>query len=364
MVVNGEEPDEILSWGREMLRNYRPDLIKTPDHRWRYVELVRTDVKYGSQDNQFDRADLQFFQNILMNGGVCGRRAFFGRFILRAFGVPTTARPQTGHAALIHWTPAGWVVCLGADWGSGWTKTRYNRDLDFLANAQARTTGENFMQVKRAQWIGSMLGEEPVYGFLSGNPGFWYGVSLYTQRQIIEAARPKTVRAVGEVIAEANERGEHEALETVTLSDADRKITVNSSGVITIPASATSRPAFGTNKIIFMNSNLGGKQLHYSRNGKPERFEYAFDVSKPGRYALTALVVTPSWKQSLQLTINDATQPIEMPLPFTVGRWESTVPVEVNLLKGENLLRFDREGDIKGCSIKDFTLTPIDSIQN
>ncbi len=121
---------------------------------------VRTDVRYGSQDNQYDEDELQFFQNILMNGGVCGRRAFIGRFILRAFGIPTTARPQRGHAALVHWTPDGWVPCLGAGWGSGWTKTRYNKDLDFLANTQARATGEPFLQVKRAQWIGDVDGRE------------------------------------------------------------------------------------------------------------------------------------------------------------------------------------------------------------
>ena len=60
-----------------------------------------------------------------MNGGVCGRRAFFGRFILRAFGVPTIARPSRGHAALARFTPEGWVVCLGGGWGAGWTKTFY-----------------------------------------------------------------------------------------------------------------------------------------------------------------------------------------------------------------------------------------------
>lgn len=55
MVVDGEEPEEILAWGREMLRNYRPDHITTSDDRWRYVGLVRTDIRYGSQDNKYDR---------------------------------------------------------------------------------------------------------------------------------------------------------------------------------------------------------------------------------------------------------------------------------------------------------------------
>lgn len=93
-VVDGEHgtPDDIFSWGREMLRNYRPDLIMMEDYTWRYVHSVRTEIKYGSEEGKFDRKDLHLFQNVLMNGGVCGRRAFFGRFILRAFGMPTIAR--------------------------------------------------------------------------------------------------------------------------------------------------------------------------------------------------------------------------------------------------------------------------------
>jgi len=74
-VVDGEHgtPDEAFSWGREMLRNYRPDLILLEDYTWRYVESVRTEIKYGSEEGKFDRRDLHFFQNVLMNGGVCGR---------------------------------------------------------------------------------------------------------------------------------------------------------------------------------------------------------------------------------------------------------------------------------------------------
>jgi len=74
-VVDGEHgtPDEAFSWGREMLCNYRPDLILTKDYTWRYVHSVRTEIKYGSEEGKFDRPDLHFFQNVLMNGGVCGR---------------------------------------------------------------------------------------------------------------------------------------------------------------------------------------------------------------------------------------------------------------------------------------------------
>jgi hypothetical protein len=54
-VVNGDEPDAMLAWGREMLRNYRPDHIATADYRWRYVAAVKTEVKYGSGDTKNDK---------------------------------------------------------------------------------------------------------------------------------------------------------------------------------------------------------------------------------------------------------------------------------------------------------------------
>ena len=358
MVVFGDEPDETLAWGREMLRNYRPDHISTSDYRWRYVAAVRTDVKYGSQDNQYDKPELQFFQNILMNGGVCGRRAFFGRFILRAFGVPTTARPQRGHAALAHWTPDGWVVCLGGGWGVGWVMGR-KKDLDFLAITQARATGEPYRQVKRAIWIGDVMGETRTFGFLSGDPAFWNGVALYVQRAIIQEAEAVALAAVGEDIGEANESKEKDVIEDVTLTEADRKIVVGRDGVITIPAAACSKPTGNTAKIVFMKSNLGGMQLHYNRLGGPEEFEYTFDAPAAGKYALTARVVTPSWKQHLLVAANGTEKPIDIALPFTVGMWDKTQPVEVTLAKGQNVLRFSRIEPVKGLTIKDFTLKPL-----
>lgn len=361
MVVNGEEPDEILTWGREMLRNYRPDHITTNDYRWRYVAAVRSDIRYGSQDNIHDREDLQFFQNILMNGGICGRRAFFGRFILRAFGIPTTARPQRGHAALAHWTPDGWVVCLGGGWGTGWTKTRYDRDLDFLATTQARMTGDPFLQVKRAQWIGDVMGEPKVYGCEGKKePAFWYAVSLYTQRQIIATAQSQTLAAVGEDIGEANETREKVAISQVEVSTAEQSITINAEGALIIPAVATSKPTKSTGKLIFMVSPLGGKVLHYGRNGGNENFEYTFDAPAAGDYELTAQVVTPSWKQFLNLSVNGSDEQQEIALPFTVGHWEETAPIKVTLKKGENVLTFYRNHEnLKGATFGSFALRPL-----
>lgn len=360
-VVDGDEPDDIAVWGRQMLRNYRPDIIANPNAGWRYVQAVATEVQYGSGDQKYDRPDQQQYQNIIMNGGVCGRRAFFGRFILRCFGMPTTARPQPGHGALVRWTPDGWVPFLGGGWGSGWTKTRYNADLNFLASAQARAAGEAFLPVKRAQWTGQVVGEKPVYGLHGGDPvaSFWHGVSLYTQRQIIENAKAQALAAVGSDLAEANESKEKQAVKEVTVTDADRRIVVGRDGVITIPAVACSRPTNSTGKIRFMPSSLGGMQLHYSRQGGAEPFEYTFDAPAAGTYALTARVVTTSDRQRLQVAANGAQEPAEIAVPFTLGRWDNTPPVGIELVKGQNVLTFTRQDPVKGLTIRDFTLTPV-----
>ena len=356
-VGNGDEPDEMLAWGREMLRNYRPDHIQTADTRWRYVEAVKTDVKYGSQDQKNDSPSLGFYQNIINTGGVCGRRAFFGRFILRCFGMPTLARPQPGHATLVHWTPDGWVINLGASWG--WGTVDGNPDTDFLAMTQAREIEAAYLEVQRAQWVGTALGEDKTAGFGGPVGGFWNGVALYRQRAIIEKSKAATIAAVGTDIGEANESKEKEIIKATAVSEADRQVVTAADGAITIPAVACSSPANSTAKIRFMKSNLGGMQLHYGRLGAPETFEYAFDAPAAGKYALSARVVTVSPDQHLLVAANGAKEPVDITAPYTLGKWDKTPPVEVSLAKGRNLLRFSRPETAKGITIKDFILTPV-----
>ena len=358
-VVDGNEPDDTLVWGREMLRNYRPDHIYTQDQRWRYVGAVRTEVPYGSQWNKYDRDELQFYQNILMNGGICGRRAFFGRFILRAFGVPTTARPSRGHAALVRWTPDGWIPVLGPGWGGGWTHTPYGNDRNFLHSTQARAVGESFVQVKRAQWIGRAMGEPAVWG-LGGRraPDRWHEIALRWQTALIQDAEVAALDAVGEELGEADVE-EDEVVETPD-ADVKESIVVHDDGRITIPAVATTRPRQSTSKIMFHKSFLGGQQLHYSRAGGPQDFSYTVEAPRAGTYALSLRYVVNTDNQPLQLRVNDGEEKLEMLLSLTLGMWEISEPVEIVLQEGKNTLTFSRSGEnVRGLTIKDFTLTPI-----
>jgi hypothetical protein len=217
-----------------------------------------------------------------------------------------------------------------------------------------------YPEVQRAQWVGAALGEKGATGFGAAATGFWNGLAHYRQRTIIEKAKAVTLAAVGTDIGEANESKEKEIVKAVTLTEADKKIVAGQDGTITIPAVACSSPAASTAKIRFMKGYLDGMQLHYSRLGNAEPFDYTFDAPAAGRYALSARVVTVSPDQHLLVAANDAKEPVDIAAPYTIGMWDKTPPVEIPLVKGKNVLHFSRGGEnIKGLTIKDFTLTPV-----
>jgi hypothetical protein len=71
--------------------------------------------------------------------------------------------------------------------------------------------------------------------------------------------------------------------------------------------------------------------------------------------------VTPSGKQNLVLSVNGDDSVAEIALPHTVGMWGYTKPVQVELKRGKNVLRFSHKTDgyDKGFSIKEFQLAPV-----
>lgn len=351
MVVNERCSDEALAWGREMIRNYRPDIVRDPNYGWRYSALVKTDVKYGSQNVKDDRPELNQFQNIIKDGGVCGRRAFFGRFILRANGIPVWGVTQHKHAALSHWTPKGWVVNLGAGFHhSWWDKGEYpTSGDDFLLETQARRHPADFLKVLRLQWVSRILGEQPYNGRKGVAGGFWSGLAHY--QSVFIGSKEVELGPLGADLAEANlPEGADEAEKAVVTKD-DQKVTVGPDGVITVPAVAHGKSS-GSGAA--MKSFGGGMQLLGSAGFATQ---YEFEAPRAGRYAVSARVVTVQENKKISLAANGA-EPVEIPVPYTVGMWGRTQPFEVSLDKGRNVLRLKVLGPDR-LAIKDFTLTPV-----
>ena len=352
MITDAPESDEDLAWGREMLRNYRPDIIFEPDYRWRYVKIVRTDVPYPPPlEPQSDGTSRM--QQFLCGGGKCGPRAFVGRFALRAFGIPTWGVTQPGHAALAHWTPSGWTINLGADWKFSWWEDRPG--TDFHLESQARAYPNDYVKVLRAQWIGDALGEQKVNATKPGSGDLWNALALTQKKAIVAAAKPVTVALAGEDLAEATESTKAETIVASKITDEDKKIVTDWNGVVTVPAAACSNPKNNTKNIVFMKSFAGGMQMSHQ---KDEAFEYAFESPVGGKYEFIARVVTVHKSQQLNLAANDDKMPTTIPLPYTVGRWGETQPVLIALVKGVNVLHFTGTKESLGMTLKDFMLKP------
>jgi hypothetical protein len=254
------------------------------------------------------------------------------------------------------------VVNLGAafKW-SWWDKDEAPRSgTDFLLETQARAVPQDYLKVLRSQWISDVLGEQDYNDRKGVAGGFWSAAAHYQTLAIAAATKAVVLAPVGQDVAEASESKEKDKVEQAKLSEADQKTVVGQNGVITIPAVLCSKSA----GIIAMKSFASGMQLHCVRDLKSEqKFECTFEAPQAGKYALAARVVTVQSDQKLLLTPNDAKEPVKIAVPYTLGRWEQTQPVEIALVKGKNVLRFTRPAPSRGVTIKQFTLTPIRQAQ-
>ena len=352
MAVNSDAPDEILAWGRAMMRVYRPDHGSLADLGWRYVMLVRTDVRYGSQNVKDDLSSLQQYQNIPLNGGVCGRRAFFGRFILRAHGIPTWGVTQHKHAALSHWTPKGWVINLGAGFhASWWDKDETVRTgNEFLLETQARARGDDFAQVLRARWFSLVLGETARHERRKVAGGPWSNVAH--RQSAVLAASTVALGPLGQELAEANEAKVAQKVVAAAVTEADRRV-VARDGSLVVPIVAGQRLA---GQAHVAPSHGGGMQAHWLAGHKAS---FRVEAPKSGLYTLSARVATLQAGQRLLVSAGTGQPAAPLAVPHTVGLWQSTPAIEVSLAEGANTLQLELAEGSRGVTLKELTLTPV-----
>mmetsp|Transcript_24688 Transcript_24688/g.44688 ORF Transcript_24688/g.44688 Transcript_24688/m.44688 type:complete len:350 (+) Transcript_24688:1114-2163(+) len=304
-----------------------------------------------------------------------GPRAWFGRFMCKAFGIPTWGVRQPGHAAMSHWTSKGWLICLGAAWKvSSWDERRYSgrnkahrSGPDFLLETQARAAVEEeayYQKLCRLECIAEVMGETIMDEVAPDK--FWRSLAL-EQREIY--ANP-TTSSNEEVDIASNPRNgfDHGApFPKPLLTGIDvlpiESIRVLSSGGIIIPAASFSSPSKPSRSVITMPSFLeGGSQLYLDNNGT---VEYVLPDGIPKTtYMLSCRMVNVHHLEvPLLLTIetpDDDHSLIDLysiDVEYTVGAWKTTKPVKIEV-GPKSTLKFSREPPCFGLSIKDFTLQP------
>lgn len=320
-------------------------------------------------------------------GGKCGPRAWFGRFICKAFGIPTWGARQPGHAMMHHWTPNGWVSVLGADWSYSWWEDRCG--LDFLLETQARAIGGEdsyFDSVCYLEMIGrAVMGESALDPMvvLPNPSSFWCSLALMAKHilakksQSIRRDATSSLKSVSVISCGVNEPIRNIISQQLQAKGVKENITINADGTIIIPATSCSEPRQSTAHVQFTPSFLGGSQLHHTEG---DAFEYTIadlPEDRAGSYDLSLRLCNVHLKQQpLFLTVSggrsacrdtggmtndDVVDVQSIAVPYTVGEWQWTDPVTIHLSPGTNVLSFSRETPNFGLSIKDITCTPIDS---
>ena len=90
-VVSSHASDADLTWGREMINTFRPDLltgemvVNITSQVWRR----NSPVPYTNMST------------VLQGGGKCGPRSSFAVFICQAFGIPAIGVAQPAHACVV-----------------------------------------------------------------------------------------------------------------------------------------------------------------------------------------------------------------------------------------------------------------------
>lgn len=376
LVTNCDAPDEQLAWCRSMLRTYRPDLVRLEDTKWRYCNIVHTDVNYCHPP--FDETT---YQKIIDGGGECGPRAWFGRYACRAFGIPVWGCKQPGHAAMTHWTPdEGWVVCLiyGGLWEIAWWEDRCGDD--FLLETRARESGKDqYMSVLRLEWVADVLGEKELdHMKVAVDPDcFWRSLAL-CQKKILADGSGKPAAPIPDRSSQAKESIPPQILPSSRHFENKHRQAIyptRDGTTIVVPATSCTKPAApGTSNVLFMDSfpssssggGDGGTQLHHREDAI---VEYILDdVPAAGKYGVTFRVCNVHSTEvaaavPLLLTVcpvdSDHATVVAIAVPYTVGAWASTEVAIVELVAGANTVSFTRETPNTGLSIQEFRFSTV-----
>ncbi|CAB9516930.1 Sulfatase-modifying factor enzyme 1 [Seminavis robusta] len=353
MAVNSDAPDEQLAWCRRTIRNYNPNIALMDDMHWRYAWLVRTDCTYN--EPVWTRSPRDYKQ-IVSGGGMCGPRAWLGRFACKAFGCPTWGVRQPGHAAVTRWTPGGWMTALGGGFRVSWWEDRDGLDFECETKIRAAIGDDAYFQkVALIDWLAAIVGEGQNVSYITEK--LWPGLAI-VQRQRLSQVQSKP-RKLGEqceilpLITEVKQR-----------KDKPEAITAGPGGSVIVPAACRSAKE-GT--VSFWKSFSGpGMQAFMSRPNWSVTYKLSKDkVPEKKAYKMVVQFVflhENTDDHPLNIVITDGNggnkREYVIPLTYTWGEWADTKPLEIVLGGADETIKIERNPVKFPFAMKKFTLTP------
>jgi len=305
-LVDSWASDRDLTWAREMINTWRPDLRK--DQR---IHKITSEVWRRNSPFPFSKG----FATVMEGGGKCGPRAWFGRMACRSFGIPAVKVKQPGHAAFAikavdpNSAPQPgsiWKVVYGRAWHV--SKCEGVTGPEFVAEAAARSHETEFSDGEHLRWLATTL----------------------TSKQNADA-----VMAIAHKIQQSVPKSEYVRTVAMPSTPSVPEPPLNAApGVIHIEAESVA----DMSGVLVYECFTGGKQVNFQKNIESSWIDYTVDAPAAGAYLLTMRIATPNREQIMDVSV-DTNKLATVDIPNTTGLWGTTKPVEVKLKKGTQTLR-------------------------
>ncbi len=321
-IVSDWASDKELSWVREMVNTWRPDLRKDQQ-----VHKIVSEVWRRSSPFFYTKG----FVTVMEGGGKCGPRSWFGSMTCRAFGIPVVGVGQPGHAAFaIKAVDPDSEPQPGSVWkvvyGRGWhvSKCEGVSGPEFLAEAALRSHETEFSQGEHLRWLAATLASKDRAD----------AVMAVVHKIQQSAPESELVRSVAMPA-------------TPNIPEPPRKV---ASGVSNVEAESFSRMS----GVLVYDCFTGGKQVNFQKNIESSWIDYTVDVPATGTYKLSMRVATPNRDQVLDVSV-DTSKLATVKIPNTTGLWGTTEEVEIGLKEGTRTLRLSAPYQ-RGIAIRWFEL--------
>ncbi len=377
-IVSSGASDADLTWAREMVNTFRPDL--------RADEMVVNSTSFvwrRAAPEPFSRAGVGYdgsFKNVLAGGGKCGPRSSWSVMVCQAFGIPAIGVGQPAHACVAYKAAnpmtqpqpgSAWKVGFGGGWHV--SKLLGLSGPDFLAGVEKRADAAKFSRVEHLRWLAAALAA----------PDCAAAVMTIAHRinDSIQAVKTDLTASLKAEEAEADpgtvEKSrfgrstpappQTTAAATTSEPAPPEEPAKAAPGVIHVEAASFVKTggkiSWGGQapSVLVHDSVTGGKQVYFQQQMKEQWADYAIDVPAAGTYRITLKAACVNTEQLLEVC-SGAGVIATVPIGLSYGLWQVTQPVEIRLEKGNQTLRLqtpvsvNAENHKRGIALKWFEL--------
>ena len=361
--------DADLTWAREMVNSFRPDL--------RIDEMVVNSTslvwRRGAPPQFYPNGGYQNFKNVLAGGGKCGPRSSWSQMVCHAFGIPAIGVGQPGHACVAYKAAnpmtqpqpgSAWKVGFGAGWDK--SKLEGMRGPEFLAGIDKRSDAAKFSQVEHLRWLASALATADKAAAVMAVARKINDTITAAKTDLTSSLKPEEAEADPGVKAAGKGNLRNEA-KSETDANKPGTVTKAASGLLHVDAASFAKAggkiSWGGQfpSVLVHDSFGGGKQVYFQQQMKEQWADYTIDVPASGTCQIVMKAACINEDQVLEVCSGGKVI-ATVPIALSFGLWQETKPVELKLERGRQTLRIqtpvsvNAENHKRGIALKWFEL--------